>query len=173
MIVNISMALTALPITITKKYCSAAKAIPEKTDIIDAVLCFTITTSFVQDRFGKLKFIANPYKDTKTEKDAAPKIIIHPLTKGICIVKQINTEAKNTGARIVRLTNIFDANIIGIGTGRLFIIHICLPSIDIEAIVVHDVAIQNVIIIGIISLMLPVISIPPAIALISIKGLGI
>jgi hypothetical protein len=148
-------------------------AIPVKIDIIEAVLCLTITVSLVHERLGKLKFITNPYRDTNKEKEANDNTTNRLSIKGMCIVKHINIEAKSAGNTIVKLTNILDAKISNIDIGRLFAIQMLFPSIDIEAIVVQDIDTQKVMNMGIISCMAPEISISEDKELISIKGSAI
>ena len=77
------------------------------------------------------------------------------------------------GTSMVRLTKILDIKIFLTDTGRLFIIQRFFPSIDIEAMVVQDVAIQKVISIGMISWIIPDISIPSIIELGSMNGKAI
>ncbi len=77
------------------------------------------------------------------------------------------------GESINRLTNIFDRNIFFTDTGKLFVIHRFCPSIDMEAIVVQEVDIQNVIITGMISSTAPATSMPSTMVLGSINGKAI
>ena len=93
---------------------------PEKTDIKDAVLCLIITVSLVHVRLGNIRLITNPYKEIYNENTTTIRSKTRTLIKGSPIVMPRTTEAINIGARTVKLTSIFAANIKSIETGRLF-----------------------------------------------------